>query len=204
VEDSALCLLLALGSGVTCWRRLAAWNEAGVWDQLHGLLLKEPTRLVEGGDRLVPRPGRTPGPKSGPSPVDRARPGGKHHPTAALARQDPGRGRDRRATPSTARNALRGPRLRARQVPPTSARARHPPGDRRTRACHTAPARAPSAGPSNAPFLGCTASRRPRIRQLEVQAQHPLPSRNHLRPAMPVAAKSRREQSPSLANTLDR
>jgi transposase len=30
------------------------------------------------------------------------------------------------------------------------------------------------------------------------------PSRNHLRPAMPVAAKSRREQSPSLANTLDR
>ncbi|OMI91330.1 IS5 family transposase [Streptomyces sp. M1013] len=35
--------------------------------------------MVEGGDRLVPRPGRTPGPKSGPSPVDRARPGSRHH-----------------------------------------------------------------------------------------------------------------------------
>ncbi|GAU71624.1 putative transposase [Streptomyces sp. NBRC 110611] len=31
---------LGFGSGVTCWRRLAAWNEAGVWDQLHALLLK--------------------------------------------------------------------------------------------------------------------------------------------------------------------
>jgi transposase len=25
---------LGFGSGMTCWRRLAAWNEAGVWDQL--------------------------------------------------------------------------------------------------------------------------------------------------------------------------
>lgn len=35
--------------------------------------------LVAGGDRLLPRPGRSTGPKSGPSPVDRARPGSKHH-----------------------------------------------------------------------------------------------------------------------------
>jgi transposase len=32
---------LGLRSGMTCWRRLAAWNEAGVWDQLHAVLLKE-------------------------------------------------------------------------------------------------------------------------------------------------------------------
>lgn len=32
---------LGFGSGMTCWRRLAAWNEAGVWDQLHVLLLEE-------------------------------------------------------------------------------------------------------------------------------------------------------------------
>ncbi|MER7720900.1 transposase [Streptomyces flaveolus] len=32
---------LGFGSGMTCWRRLAAWNEAGVWDQLHQLLLNE-------------------------------------------------------------------------------------------------------------------------------------------------------------------
>ncbi|MET7899139.1 transposase, partial [Streptomyces mirabilis] len=31
---------LGFGSGMTCWRRLAAWNEAGVWDQLHVLLLE--------------------------------------------------------------------------------------------------------------------------------------------------------------------
>ena len=32
---------LGFGSGMTCWRRLAAWNEAGVWDQLHQLLLNK-------------------------------------------------------------------------------------------------------------------------------------------------------------------
>ncbi len=32
---------LGFGSGVTCWRRLAAWNEAGVWDRLHVLLLNK-------------------------------------------------------------------------------------------------------------------------------------------------------------------
>ncbi|WP_405462983.1 transposase [Streptomyces griseoaurantiacus] len=32
---------LGFGSGMTCWRRLAAWNEAGVWDQLHMVLLNK-------------------------------------------------------------------------------------------------------------------------------------------------------------------
>jgi transposase len=32
---------LGFGSGMTCWRRLAAWNEAGVWDQLHVMLLEK-------------------------------------------------------------------------------------------------------------------------------------------------------------------
>ena len=30
---------LGFGSGVTCWRRLDEWQQAGVWDRLHGLLL---------------------------------------------------------------------------------------------------------------------------------------------------------------------
>jgi transposase len=30
---------LGCGSGVTCWRRLRAWQEAGVWDRLHRALL---------------------------------------------------------------------------------------------------------------------------------------------------------------------
>nr|BEK65468.1 hypothetical protein KPHV_26950 [Kitasatospora purpeofusca] len=32
---------LGFGSGMTCWRRLAAWNEAGVWDRLHLVLLRK-------------------------------------------------------------------------------------------------------------------------------------------------------------------
>ncbi|MFD6464630.1 IS5 family transposase [Streptomyces goshikiensis] len=74
---------LGFGSGMTCWRRLAAWNDAGVWDQLHVVLLKK-LRVAKKLDwsRAVidsPRQGRSAGPKSGPSPVDRARPGSKRH-----------------------------------------------------------------------------------------------------------------------------
>lgn len=32
---------LGFGSGMTCWRRLHAWQEAGVWDRLHETLLAE-------------------------------------------------------------------------------------------------------------------------------------------------------------------
>ncbi|WP_239155836.1 IS5 family transposase [Streptomyces sp. NBC_01281] len=75
---------LGFGSGMTCWRRLAAWNEAGVWDALHLVLLKrlraanklDWSRAVIDSSHV--RAARR-GPKSGPSPVDRARPGSKHH-----------------------------------------------------------------------------------------------------------------------------
>ena len=32
---------LGFGSGMTCWRRLRDWNEAGVWQALHEVLLAE-------------------------------------------------------------------------------------------------------------------------------------------------------------------
>jgi transposase len=71
-------------SGVTAWRRLRDWTEAGVWPRLHAALLTElrraelldlddcavdgsHVRALKGGDLV------------GPSPVDRARPGSKHH-----------------------------------------------------------------------------------------------------------------------------
>jgi len=31
---------LGCGSGMTCWRRLRDWQEAGVWEQLHRVLLE--------------------------------------------------------------------------------------------------------------------------------------------------------------------
>jgi transposase len=36
------------GSGVTCWRRLRDWQQAGVWDRLHRVLL----RRLRGADRI--------------------------------------------------------------------------------------------------------------------------------------------------------
>jgi transposase len=38
---------LGFGSGMTCWRRLRLWQEAGVWERLHVLLLGE---LHAGGE----------------------------------------------------------------------------------------------------------------------------------------------------------
>jgi len=31
---------MGYGSGVTCWRRLRDWQEAGVWERLHQTLLE--------------------------------------------------------------------------------------------------------------------------------------------------------------------
>ncbi|WTK66834.1 IS5 family transposase [Streptomyces sp. NBC_01515] len=74
---------LGFGSGMTCRLRLTAWNEAGVWDRLHVLLLEK----LRSKDQLdwsravidSPRQGPSPGPESGPGPASRARPGSRHH-----------------------------------------------------------------------------------------------------------------------------
>jgi transposase len=31
---------MGCGSGMTCWRRLRDWQDAGIWDQLHRTLLE--------------------------------------------------------------------------------------------------------------------------------------------------------------------
>jgi transposase len=68
---------------MTCWRRLRDWHDTGVFDQLHRLLLAQLrhadqldwSRAVTDGSHI-----RAPkGDKTGASPVDRARPGSKHH-----------------------------------------------------------------------------------------------------------------------------
>src|ERR1700761_5345257 len=71
-------------SGMTCWRRLCEWQHAGIWEQLHRLLLaalrridqldlsltvvdSSSTRAVGAGDL------------TGPNPTDRRKPGTKQH-----------------------------------------------------------------------------------------------------------------------------
>ena len=72
------------GCGMTCWRRLRDWHQAGVWEKLHELLLSElraadkidwsraavdssSVRAVGGGQ------------ETGPNPTDRRKLGTKHH-----------------------------------------------------------------------------------------------------------------------------
>lgn len=35
IEWEMLPLEMGFGSGITCWRRLRDWQEAGLWDELH-------------------------------------------------------------------------------------------------------------------------------------------------------------------------
>ena len=75
---------MGCGCGMTCWRRLRDWYRAGVWDKIHRLLLNRlrqakridfsrflvdaiHVRAVGGGSQ------------TGPSPVDRRKPGSKMH-----------------------------------------------------------------------------------------------------------------------------
>ncbi|NEB48957.1 transposase, partial [Streptomyces sp. SID339] len=115
---------------------------------------EEPAGLGPGGDRLLARPGCPPGPKSGPSPVDRARPGSKHHllvdgqgiPLAVSLtggnRNDvtqllplPGKIRPSRAGSQTASAPgcpAGRPWLRPRHLPAPAVAARHPARGRKT------------------------------------------------------------------------
>jgi transposase len=75
---------LGFGSGMTCWRRLREWNEAGVWQRLHEMLLAELrvagildlSRASVDSSHLRAMKG---GAATGPSPVDRGKTGSKHH-----------------------------------------------------------------------------------------------------------------------------
>src|ERR671918_3173971 len=66
---------LGCGSGVTCWRRLRDWQQAGVWDRLHRALLDrlgeadriESTGVGPPSTRPASRPKRGRGP---PPPPD--------------------------------------------------------------------------------------------------------------------------------------
>lgn len=75
---------LGFGSGITCWRRLHAWQEAGVWEKLHHAVLDQ---LGQHGaldwsraslDSVSVRAKRG-GELTGPNPTDRGKLGTKYH-----------------------------------------------------------------------------------------------------------------------------
>jgi transposase len=75
---------MGCGCGMTCWRRLRAWQADGTWAKIHKILLDR----LRGADQLdwsravvdssFVRAAYG-GAETGPSPVDRSKPGSKHH-----------------------------------------------------------------------------------------------------------------------------
>lgn len=75
---------MGCGSGVTCWRRLRDWQQAGIWEQMHFTLLDwcaQTKRLDWRWAVLDSSSVRSvgAGERSGPNPVDRRKPGSKRH-----------------------------------------------------------------------------------------------------------------------------
>lgn len=75
---------MGCGCGMTCWNYLKAWQEAGVWERLHEVLLAELNEAdridwsraaVDSGHARALGGGE----KTGKNPTDRAKLGSKHH-----------------------------------------------------------------------------------------------------------------------------
>jgi transposase len=74
---------MGCGCGMTCWRRLRDWNQAGVWQRLHETLLAElhEADRIDWARALIDSSfvrARGGGGRTGPSPVDRRKRGTKH------------------------------------------------------------------------------------------------------------------------------
>lgn len=151
---------LGFGSGMTCWRQLRDWNEAGVWQRLHEVLLAElnaaarldwstcvvdssHVRAVKRGSTWGRRwpteggPGRTRRAHRRPRhparrPDDRWQPQRRHSAPAAARRRRAGARQGRTSTPQ-ARLPVRRLRLRPRRLPGPGPRPRHSSRHRPTR-----------------------------------------------------------------------
>jgi transposase len=148
---------LGFGCGMTAWRRLRAWQEAGVWLRLHEMLL---TELYAAGEldwsRAIADSGHVQAKKGG---AERSQPGRqgpsrqqapparrgqrapacldahgrqprRRHAAARAARPRAAGARPGRPAAATARAARRRPRLRPRRVPAAALATRDQAGDR--------------------------------------------------------------------------
>src|SRR5882724_7593943 len=75
---------MGCGCGMTCWRRLHAWQKAGVWSQLYQILLArldQSDKIDWSRASIDSTFARAFGgvEESGPNPTDRGRPGVKQH-----------------------------------------------------------------------------------------------------------------------------
>jgi transposase len=75
---------MGCGCGMTCWRRLRDWQVGGVWDKIHKVLLAKLRNAdkIDWARALIDSSfvrAAYGGEKTGPSPVDRSKPGSKHH-----------------------------------------------------------------------------------------------------------------------------
>jgi transposase len=75
---------MGCGSGMTCWRRLRDWQDAGIWHAFHHLLLDrlgragriDWSRCSLDAASIAAKAG---GAHTGPNPTDRGKPGSKRH-----------------------------------------------------------------------------------------------------------------------------
>ena len=72
------------GCGMTCWRRLRDWQEAGIWQAFHHALLDRLGRagLIDWSRCSLDAaslPAKAGGAATGRNPTDRGKPGSKHH-----------------------------------------------------------------------------------------------------------------------------
>ncbi len=75
---------MGCGCGMTCWRRLRDWQADGTWDRIHKVLLDKLRKADKIDWSRAPVDSSSVraacgGEETGPSPVDRRKPGTKHH-----------------------------------------------------------------------------------------------------------------------------
>ena len=148
---------MGCGSGMTCWRRLREWQEAGVWQRLHELLLAKlhEAELIDWSRAAIDSShmrafvGREDRRETGrplkerlQAPPDRLRPRHtarrlahgrqpqRHHPAATAHRRDPAGARPRRPTAAPTAAALWRPCLPLARESPRAAPP-PPPGEDR-------------------------------------------------------------------------